>query len=99
MILHRISQSFFHFDDLDFLHCFFSLALIKFKMWGPPEHAQHFKLHHRKEHFNAHFILTMRTSISDLNPTRDQLKLMLGHRWKNDPGGDDVQPMTRMRSD
>ena len=41
----------------------------------------------------------MRTSISDFNPPRDQLKLMLGHRLKNDPGGDDVQPVARMDAD
>ena len=30
--------------------------------------AQHFKLHHRKEHCNVHFILSMKIRMSDLGP-------------------------------
>ena len=46
--------------------CF--LALIKFKIRERPEHAQHFKLYNRKEHWNAHLILSKRTRISDFDP-------------------------------
>ena len=37
-------------------------------MFLQPEQAEHFKLHHWKEHCNAHFILCAATRISDLGP-------------------------------
>ena len=37
-------------------------------MFLQPEQAEHFKLHHWKEHCNAHFILCEATRISDFGP-------------------------------